>query len=293
MRAVLDTKPTSAYEDDLTRHYHFPRRYLSVMKQSVGDWVVLRRPRADGGNLAYFATARVSSISPDSRVEGMSYALLVDFLPFEAPVPWLVNGRYAEEALRNLPVSQVGIYLRGRSVRSISDEDFLDLITGGFPEISDPQFSHESELPPLMERVRVVESKLTNRVIREASFRRTICNAYDARCAVTGLRLFDRNGNAEVQAAHIWAVSDGGPDLAQNGIALSATFHWLFDRHLISISEDYKLLVVDKFVPAELRLLFTRHEGKILLPSNAAMWPHPGYMAKHRTVFDSNNGNAV
>jgi hypothetical protein len=28
MKAVFDTKPTSVYDDEVTRHYQFPRRYL-------------------------------------------------------------------------------------------------------------------------------------------------------------------------------------------------------------------------------------------------------------------------
>jgi len=291
MKAVLDTKPTSAYDDDLSQHYQFPRRYRALMEQSVGDWVVLRRPRADGGNLAYFATARVISINPDPNVEGMSYAQLGEYLPFDTPVPWQVNKRYAEEALRKLPITQVGLYLRGRSVRTLSNEDFLDLITLGFPKTLELQMSQDQSSDPLPEKVRRVESKLTNRVIREASFRRTICEAYDSRCAVTRLRILDRQGNAEAQAAHIWAVSNGGPDLVQNGIALSATVHWLFDRHLISISDDHKLLVADKLIPAELRASFAQHGGNILLPSNTAMWPHSAYLARHRAMFTAQSTN--
>jgi putative restriction endonuclease len=33
-------------------------------------------------------------------------------------------------------------------------------------------------------------------------------------------------------------VAEGGPDVVQNGIALSATAHWLFDRHLIALTDD-------------------------------------------------------
>jgi putative restriction endonuclease len=42
----------------------------------------------------------------------------------------------------------------------------------------------------------------------------------------------------------------------QNGLALSGTVHWLFDRHLISLTDDYRLLVSHNKVPAELRGLF-------------------------------------
>ena len=67
--------------------------------------------------------------------------------------------------------------------------------------------------------------------------------AYEGRCAVTRLRIINGGGRAEVQAAHVWAVQHGGPDTVRNGIALSSTVHWLFDRHLISLDQDYRLLV--------------------------------------------------
>src|ERR1700744_2252055 len=127
MKAVLDTKPNSAYDDEMSDRYHFPRRYLSIMERCIGDWVVLRRPRADGGNLAYFATAKIASIDPDPQGAGMSYARFSDFLFFDTPVPWRSENRYAEEALRNMPQQEIGVYLRGRSVRPLTDEDFTDL----------------------------------------------------------------------------------------------------------------------------------------------------------------------
>jgi putative restriction endonuclease len=38
-------------------------------------------------------------------------------------------------------------------------------------------------------------------------------------------------------------VQDGDPDVVQNGLALSATVHWLFDRHLMSLTDNVGLLV--------------------------------------------------
>ncbi len=88
MKAVLDTKPTSIYDDEVSERYQFPRRYLATIERCLGDWVVLRRPRADGGNLAYFAAAKIAAIDPDPRGSGMSYARFSDFLEFDAQVPW-------------------------------------------------------------------------------------------------------------------------------------------------------------------------------------------------------------
>lgn len=131
MKAVFDTKPTSVYDDEVSKHYHFPQRYLSLVEYCVNDWVVLRRPRADGGDLAYFAAAKIISIDPDLLSDGLHYAHFSDFLAFDKPVPWRPDGRYMEEVLRNLPSREVGIYMRGRSVRSLTEKDFEQLMRRG------------------------------------------------------------------------------------------------------------------------------------------------------------------
>jgi len=38
-------------------------------------------------------------------------------------------------------------------------------------------------------------------------------------------------------------VEHRGPDSVRNGIALSGTVHWMFDRGLLSIDDDYAMLV--------------------------------------------------
>ncbi|KAK0349792.1 hypothetical protein LTR94_031657, partial [Friedmanniomyces endolithicus] len=93
---------------------------------------------------------------------------------------------------------------------------------------------------------RRVEQMLVNRKIRDANFRNHVLDAYENTCAVTGLRIVNGGGKAEAQAAHIWSVAGGGPDIVQNGVALSATAHWLFDRHLITFDDNLCLLRVSK-----------------------------------------------
>ena len=299
MKAVFDTKPGSAYDDVLTRHYQFPRRYLSIVQATLGDWVVLRRPRADGGNLAYFAVARVVGLDPDPASPALTFARFADYLEFDQNVSWRGEGRYAEQALREMPIKEVGVYLRGRSVRSLTDTDFAQIVTSGLSQTLAPENAirlgltgveeaahpFEFENAPGSDQVRRVEQVLTNRKIRDANFRRHVCDAYDDRCAVTGLQIINGGGRSEVQAAHIWGVGEGGPDVVQNGIALSGTVHWLFDRHLISLTDDYRLLVSHNKVPAELRVLFDRQMNRIHLPSDERLWPHPAYIQRHRETF--------
>jgi putative restriction endonuclease len=230
----------------------------------------------------------------------MSYAFLSEYLPFDMVVPWKIDGRYSEEGLRNIPQEQVGVFLRGRSVRPLSETDFADLIAAGFRETLNVRNARRLGVPeevigkaadtvnqptPPNERDWRIETVLSSRIIRDASFRNAVYGAYDNRCAVTGVRIIDNKGNSEVQAAHIWAVADGGPDVVQNGIALTATVHWLFDRHLLSITDDFKLLVAECRMPSEIRALLDGNGRRITLPAQPKDWPHPFYLKKHRDIF--------
>lgn len=298
MKAVFDTKPSSGYDDDLVR-YHFPRRYLALVEQAVGDWVVLRRPRAGGGNLAYFAVARVTGLEPDPQALQLTYARLADYLEFDHTVAWYLEGRYAEQALREMPRREVGVYLRGRSVRALSDTDFAAIVGAGLSQTLAPDNAirlgltgleevaspFEFDAPLAFDHGRRVEQLLMNRKIRDANFRRHVCEAYEDRCAVTGLRIVNGGGRSEVQAAHIWPVAQGGPDVVQNGIALSATAHWLFDRHMISLTDDFRLLVSHNKVPIELQKLFEGQLERIHLPKSPKDWPYVPFVRRHRERF--------
>ncbi|NKB28950.1 MAG: restriction endonuclease [Rhodobacteraceae bacterium] len=91
-------------------------------------------------------------------------------------------------------------------------------------------------------------------------------------------------GRPEVQAAHIRPVADGGPDVVRNGIALSATAHWMFDRGLISVDDDLRILVADDHLPeaARARILPDR---RLRVPDAAFLRPHRAYLAHHRARF--------
>jgi putative restriction endonuclease len=182
-------------------------------------------------------------------------------------------------------------------VREIDAADFTSIVDAGLSNTLDPQNAIRLALEPsLLDRAtedliqqppseRRVEQILVNRKIRDAAFRGLVLDAYDNTCAVTGLRIVNGGEKAEAQAAHIWSVADGGPDEVQNGIALSATAHWLFDRHLISLDDHYGLLVSHNKVPAELRQLFPSAGRPGKLPRDPRHHPRLEYIARHRERF--------
>lgn len=304
MKGVFDIKPESGYDDSLTQGYQFGTRkdYMAVADAVVGDWILYRGPRRNGGGSAYIGAARVVSVEVDTKAK-RAYAKVADFFEFDPPVPFAGAsiGRYWEAAWRAIPdIRHVGRTMQGKSLRLISDEDFWGIVAAGvgtalLPENLrryGPTELDADEIRVLSELgsedvpfVRRIETVLVNRKIRAANFRRLVCQAYDDTCAVTGLRIINGGGRSEVQAAHIWPVEHGGPDVVGNGLALSGTAHWLFDRHLISLTPDYRLLVAHNRVPEPLRGLFVGQMDRIRLPKDKSLYPNPEYVSRHRERY--------
>jgi putative restriction endonuclease len=83
----------------------------------------------------------------------------------------------------------------------------------------------------------------TQRRKRDPKFREIVLMAYEYQCAVCGLDL--RLGGRELglEAAHIKWHQAGGPDTANNGLALCSLHHKLLDRGAIGITADLRVQV--------------------------------------------------
>lgn len=301
MKGIFDTKKNSRYDDEIARRYHFEgATYRELARQMIGDWIVYREPQREGGLRAYVAVARVEDVVDDTKRPGYYYALVGNFLRFKEPVPFWSEKGYREEPLRFIPNrSRIGASLQGKSIRELTEEDFGSIARDGLQATLDPyNFRRlniepdqvDSETAELLAasadtQERRIEQILLNRKIRDAAFRDEVCGAYDNRCAVTRLQMINGGGRAEVQAAHIIPVASDGLDTVQNGLALCGTAHWLFDRHMISITDDYRLLVSHNKIPPEFRSLFTAQLDRIHLPCNEGDWPKPDYLRHQRERF--------
>jgi putative restriction endonuclease len=293
-KAVFTTKVAPTYKDLPEERYHFPRTYLNYVEQTVGDYIVYyepRRPTAElssrGGRQSYFGVARVGSVIEDRTLADHFFAIIdgSTYLDFDTAVPFYEGEEYYESALQKGDGStNKGAF--GRAVRLIPDNEFDRILKSGFaPILGGGLASQEvpwpgfSEPPAPFERS-IVEM-MVSRPFRERSFMHNVRAAYSNRCAITGLRLINGGGRPEVQAAHIQPVASKGPDSVRNGLALSGTVHWMFDRGLISIGDDYKILVAKDHVPDDaVRLL--NQNGLINLPEDQTLYPNAHYLKFHR-----------
>ena len=280
--AVLIQNPASIYDDAHGVHYNFPKQYLGMMREVVGDWVVFYEGRR--GAFGYTHVQKVAGLRPDPLVEGRYYADLdpASMLDFERLVPRRKpDGAMYESAL---PVSRGN---NTAAVRRLSPADFAAIVAEGLREVPDID-AHPRE-GPLYEMAEAQaaftvdrRSVLTTRLARDAAFGRMVRRAYGGRCAISGLMLRNGGGRAEVQAAHIRPVAQGGPDVRSNGIALSGTLHWMFDRGLISVAEDHSIMISHNKVDLDTVDRLVHPDRRLILPKDARHWPHPEYLRYHR-----------
>lgn len=291
-KGVFVHRADSKYDDFPEEQYQFPKRYLNRAKEFEGDWVVYYEPRGGGGRMGYTAIAKVGSIVRDPIADTMYVAKIEPgtFLPFECFVPYKTDEGFMESELRKPDGSLNGGKIQW-AVRPISDSDFSAIVRQGLPEETDllprtefarapaPGFA-EDALPFEGERERIEHR--TSRILRDRVFRKLVLEAYDSRCAITGLKLINGGGRAEVEAAHIKPVSAHGPDVVRNGIALSGTVHWMFDRGLISLTDDLDVLVSRQANDPDQIWGLVNESQKAIAPDNPSYRPHPKYLHWHR-----------
>ena len=297
-KAIFTVNPESPYDDVEGERYHFEARghmahYLAVARASIGDWVIFHEPQRAGGRKAYIGVARVAAVERDMRSADGWIVRLNDYLRFDAPVSMRdASGPYRETMLKAVEPIAAGKTLRGHSLRLVSDLDFAAIVHLGLAETLHPANTQRlrldpAELPPFDEppgeREARWRARLSNRKVRDAAFRRSVLDAYADHCAITHLPgLVNGGGKVELEAAHIKPVEADGPDVVSNGLALTGTVHWMFDRGLLAIADDMTVLVSHNKVPVEWRKALPHLGGKLRLPASRRDMPHPKFLTWHR-----------
>jgi putative restriction endonuclease len=288
-KLVFLHRADSIYEDEPDRVYDFPRSYLKAVEEGVGDWVIYYEP-VKAGPRGYFAVAQIARVIPKPGVEGRYLALVTpgSFLPFDREVPRLMDGRPFEAALTAVDGSPKAGGAQQLAVRRLPEAEFAAIVRRGLPSdlerteatrYDSAVFEADDAAIPFE---RPVVERLLSRPYRDVAFRRKVREAYDYRCAMSGLRLRNGGGRPEVNAAHIRPVEAQGSDAVRNGLALSGTLHWMFDRGLLSVADDGSILVSRNKVPRDVVDRLIVPSGRLVLPMERRDWPHPENLRWHR-----------
>ena len=171
-----------------------------------------------------------------------------------------------------------------RAIRLLPEKEYQFILQLGFSrdysldKVTDTEINEE-----VFDYKRLIVEQIVSRPFREASFSKKVRAAYDSTCAITGLKLINGGGRCEIEAAHIKPVGNNhnGPDSVRNGISLSRTVHWMFDRDILSVDDDFKILTAKKLIPEQIKSLI-KPDGFIQVPIESKFQPHPQFLRYHR-----------
>ena len=133
-----------------------------------------------------------------------------------------------------------------------------------------------------------LEFKTPEKRKRDPYFRDRIIRAYEYQCAVCGFNVRVGNTLVALEAAHIKWHQAGGPDVEENGIALCALHHKLFDRGAFTVSPELRIEVSDRAHGTHGfdEWLYAFHGKSLSPPQRPNFYPEPEFVQWHvREVF--------
>jgi putative restriction endonuclease len=120
--------------------------------------------------------------------------------------------------------------------------------------------------------------------VRDQGFRRAIVTLYNHRCALCGIRMLTADGHTIVEAGHIIPWKESYDDRPSNGMAMCRLCHWFFDEGLMTVGQEYEVLVSSR-VGMEQNLpghIFSLTGRGILKPAEEQLWPAQENLGHHR-----------
>ncbi|MBK9151615.1 MAG: HNH endonuclease [Saprospiraceae bacterium] len=135
--------------------------------------------------------------------------------------------------------------------------------------LKEPSEEYRQEIKKLLEQKNEEEIFL-----RGSLFKREIPKIYNNTCCISGMKIDATINVSMIDACHIVPFSVSYDDTVTNGIALCPNLHRAFDRGLITIDEDYKVVVSKSFREDETSYSIRAFEGKELqLPKVISYYP--------------------
>lgn len=202
------------------------------------------------------------------------------------------NLEYRNADLHGFPVARTGTSKVGIAF-DVGSPDALPQVVallGGAPPITeDPRFIAarlELESDPTFVAAKQTErQQLVAARVGQGNFRASLLRYWGQRCAICG------SGISEVLiASHIqpWALSSNLQRLDPfNGLLLAANIDRLFDRGLISFSDQGEMLMADGLDLSELAVLGISARSRLSRVDAA----HTFYLAEHRRVHGFNQSD--
>lgn len=234
--------------------------------QSEGFWQLVANPG--------YETWLASSTSL-SGFSGLTAA--VAYARIDEDLYRLLRDPQGREALR---IALLTVWFPEANTQVLYPTDYLDTLAEQMREESGPAYRTQ------MEQLQVELDKEAYQeevFLRGGVFRREVSRLYGYACCISGLRVDATFPIAMIDACHIVPFSESHDNTVTNGIALCPTLHRAFDRGLISLTDQYEVLVSDRFTERASTHAIRPFAGKrIMLPTESMYPPDPKNLAWHR-----------
>jgi len=194
------------YDDIVGERYHYPRRYWSYVKP--GEIFVYYHPaEKQDPRRYYFGMGRIGAVRPDAHQSDHRYAEIIDYVPFDRPVPFKENGDYLEAR----PDAGTQFF---RAVRLASEEAFARILARArldpqaaleFQDVEDIE-NIDQILADLNSQYRDLEPQSYKRLVavidRPTSVSRALKEKLGYTCQICGVEGFDKKSGGKYAEAH-------------------------------------------------------------------------------------------
>jgi putative restriction endonuclease len=192
-----------------------------------------------------------------------------------------VIGRTADAvAMKMLNIASLDPAITGSGRSGLGNASALD------PAIDESELENEALMPD--DFTGETRQVLTTQRIKQHFFRRAVLSSYRGRCCMSGL-----SDARLLIASHIvpWSSDKANRLNPSNGLCLSAIHDRAFDKGLIALDDDFRIMVSD-----DLKRRDDRFVKEVLLPLDGQMIeaperfaPQPAFITWHRNrIFIDN-----
>ncbi|PLX05202.1 MAG: hypothetical protein C0594_08065 [Marinilabiliales bacterium] len=190
-----------------------------------------------------------------------------------------------------LKIKEIRDQIKGEIIERYFPEANISLLRKDYSylDILEEQILNDSAITYSNRVKQILETKEAEEDVfmRGGAFKRQIPKLYNYSCAITGMKVESVGNISLIDACHIVPFAESHNDTVSNGIALCPNMHRAFDRGLISIDENYRVLVSDIFIENYTSYSIHQFEGKeIHLPEISRYYPAQENLEKHRQRFN-------
>lgn len=241
--------------------FTFPNRHESLVRSAIGYPVLYYRARATRQGGLYFAAAVVSGVRSHPMRDGKMIADVSEYSKLARPVSLWEGGKlhervfneslhksFAIRCVREIPQAEVDAIIEDGELpsddnengKSDSPENTSSDVMNGLGEMEQASFASGPGFRQYEYRFRLCRLPLRMAALR----------IFDGTCIFTSIRQPFSSWRFEAECCHIRPLELGGPDVIQNVVLMTGTFHRLFDEGLISLEDDFRILVKDTVHPS-------------------------------------------